>query len=129
MSYATVDYLRRIAPAYEVIVPADDDVAQRALDLAVLDLERHLGARYALPLLTPEQAAALVDACAIQALFRITQSGPLMLGEDDGLSSAGGVTFSLREPRRLSPEAVDRVAGQGLYARSGTVVDLGAVEP
>jgi hypothetical protein len=51
-----------------------------------------------------EQADALADACAVQAVFRLSQGPDLMLGADDGLASVGGVTFSLRDARRLSPE-------------------------
>ncbi len=121
MTYATLDDLRAVAAAYSL--PDDDATSLRALDLASHDLDRHLGATYALDLQTPERAAALVDACAIQAAFRLAQGGSIMLGEDEGLASVGGVTFSLREPRRLSAEAVERVAGLGLYARSGTVAE------
>jgi hypothetical protein len=34
----------------------------------------------------------------------------------------GGITYSLRPVRRLSDEAIERVAGVGLYVRSGTYV-------
>lgn len=122
MAFATLEDLSAVAAAYEVTVPADENIAQRALDLAAHDLDRHLGATYALEELSSEQAAALVDANAIQATFRLAQGGSMTLGEDDAIASTGQLTFSLRDPRRLSPEAVERVAGLGLYVRSGTYV-------
>jgi hypothetical protein len=66
MAYATLDELCAVAEHYEVTLPDDDATAQRALDLASRDLDRHLGASYTLDEVTPVQAAALTDACAIQ---------------------------------------------------------------
>ena len=120
MSYATVDQLRNVAAIYGVLIPSDDD-AQQALDLASHDLDLALlgVGSFDTSALTATQVDALSDACAIQAAFRIQQGGDLMLGTDDGVSAAGGISFSMRTPARLSPEAADRIAGLGLLKRSG----------
>ena len=118
-AYATLDDLRPVAAAYEVAIDSDD-AATRALELASHDLDLHLVGTGTLDpdTLTDDQLAALADACAIQATFRLSQ-GPLMLGEDDGLASAGPVTFTLRPLTRLSPEAADRISGLAMLRRSG----------
>jgi hypothetical protein len=117
--YADTDRLRTVAAVYRVPVP-DDQTAAWLLAQATRDIDRHLGASYDVSVLDADQADALADACAIQALFRVEQ-GALMLGADDGIASFGDVSVSLRAIPRLSAEAVERVAGYGLYARSGTV--------
>lgn len=121
MSYATPADLEAAATFYGVTPPP---AAQRArlLELASADVDRHLGASYAGLVVLAEQADALRDATAVQALYRAAQGGDLALGLDDGLASVGPLSFSLRTPARFSPEATDLLAGVGLYARSGTVV-------
>jgi hypothetical protein len=120
VSYATLDQLKATAPAYQVPVP-DDPTGQRCLDLASHDLDVALIGTGPVDTstLTTDQLDALADACAIQAIFRLGQGPEMMLQLDDGLASAGGVTFSLRTPARLSPEAADRITGMGLLRRSG----------
>jgi hypothetical protein len=120
VSYATLDQLKATAPAYQVALP-DDPTAQRCLDLASHDLDAALIGTGPVDTtqLTQDQLDALTDACSIQACFRIQQGGDQMLGLDDGIASVAGISFSLRTPARLSPEAADRVAGMGLLRRSG----------
>jgi hypothetical protein len=119
-SYATLEELRVVAAAYQVVVGSDDE-AQRALDLAARDLDLFLIGVGTLDTtqLTDDQADAVSDATCIQACFRIQQTPDLMLGLDDGISSVGPLSFSPRTPARLSPEAEDRVTGLGLLKRSG----------
>ena len=119
-SYATLAQLQAVAATYGVVIASDDE-GQRALDLASGDLDSFLVGTGPVDTdsLSDEQMDALTDATCIQACFRIAQGGELMLGLDDGVASLGIVSFSLRTPARLSPEASDRVSGIGLLKRSG----------
>jgi hypothetical protein len=117
--YADQTRLERVAAVYGVALP-DDQACAWLLEQSTRDLDRYLGASYVPADLDPEQADALADACALQAAFRVEQ-GPLQLGTDDGLAGFGDVSVSMRAVPRLSAEAVERVTGLGLYARSGTI--------
>jgi hypothetical protein len=119
VSYATPDHLDGWADLYGVQVPHGQ--AERLLELATRDVQRHLGAEWDTDDLEPEQVAALCDGTCAQACFRIGQGGSHALGLDDGLASIGGVQFSMRTPPRFSPEAAELLAGLGLYVRTGTV--------
>ena len=116
--YATLAELGAVAADYSVPVGSD---AQRALETASRDLDSHLlgSGTFDVTLLTAEQVDALREATCIQVCFRALQGPEVMLGEDDGVSAVGPVSFTQREPHRLSPEAAARVAGQGLMRRSG----------
>jgi hypothetical protein len=121
MTYADEAHFRTVCEIYGVVPPPPRDaVIPFLLAQASRDIDRYLGARYDVADVSTEQAEALRDACAMQAAFRVEQ-GPLMLGTDDGVASYGDVSMSMRSIPRLSPEAADRLAGEGLYARSGTV--------
>ena len=115
MPYATVEDFMATAAVYGVALPEDP---QAVLDAGQRDTTRYLGAAYDPAVLLPSQAEALRDASCIQACFRVEMSAD-MLGAEDGLASAHGVTFSIRPRPRFSPEAAERLAGHGLYRRSG----------
>lgn len=117
--YADPERAQEFADLYGVVLPHEPALT-RLLELATLDLNRHLGAAYVPAELDPEQAEALADATAMQACFRVEQ-GPLQLGTDDGIAQYADVSVSLRPIPRLSIEARERVAGMGLFLRSGTV--------
>jgi hypothetical protein len=113
------------------VAPLDDNapyqyaepqaILDRLLEVATRDVQRFLGFAWDLALLDADQADALRDATAQQAAFRVAQGLETGLGTDDGLASAGPLNFSLRPVPRFSPEAAERLAGYGLFARSGTV--------
>jgi len=118
--YATLSDLVAAATFYGVVLPMGN-TRERLLELASADVDEHLGARWDPLLVTPAQAAALRDATAAQALFRHAQGSDRALGLDDGLASVGPLSFSLRQPPRLSPEAEALLVGQGLFMKSSTV--------
>ena len=117
MSYASEADLEVVCAAYGLAMPDDPEWV---LEQASRDVSRYLGAAWDLADLEPEQQTALTEATAIQGAFRVAQ-GDLQLGADDNIQAAGPISFSLRSVPRFSPEAAERVAGFGLYARSGTV--------
>jgi hypothetical protein len=119
--YATPDDLKPVAARYCVSPIPGDTEALGVLELASRDLDRFLlGVGTFDPLLlTPDQLAALNGATCVQACFRLEQGAELELGLQDNLASVGPLSFSLRDPRRLSPEAAEIVSGVGLYRRSG----------
>jgi hypothetical protein len=117
-AYATEVEVRAWADFYGVALP--DDVA-RLIALASGDVARFLAAHWDVTTLEPEQVAALADATAVQAIFRAQQGRDAGLGIEDGVSSVGGISFSLRMPVRFSPQASELLAGQGLLLRSGTL--------
>src|SRR4051794_33455201 len=120
MAYATLADLQTVAADYDVTVP-DDTKALRALELASRDLDRYLGAEvpFDVALLTAAQTTALVAAAAIQAASR-WGPGRCSRGGDDPAGRVARLLLSARPPLRLSPEAVERVSGVGLFLRSGT---------
>jgi len=119
--YATAADLVETATFYGLTPPPAAD-RERLLALAEADIVRHLGAVWDPDVLPPAQNGALRQATAVQALFRAEQGPEAVLGLDDGLASVGPLAFSLHRPPRLSPEAVDLLAGLGLFTRSGTVL-------
>ena len=121
MIYATFAQLQGWAAFYGVTVPATDAAAQPLLKLASRDVDNYLGTAWNPLLLAPEQVAALADGAAIQAVFRSGQGAEFSLGLDDGIAALGGVSFSIRQPARFSPDAAEALAGFGLFVRSGTV--------
>jgi len=124
--YATADDLLPWCAHFGVAFPDD---AARLLDLATRDVQRHLGAAWVLSLVDADQRAALVMATAIQAAWRAGQGADSLLGLDDGVSSIGGMSFSVRSAPRFSPQASELLSGLGLFARSGTVAPEVAIVP
>lgn len=122
MSYAEPADLAAVCEVYAIPTPRDERAAW-LLEQASLDVDRHLGVTgqpYDVDELDADAANALKTATALQAAFRIAQ-GELMLGADDAVAVAGPISFSMRQPPRFAAEAAERLAGWGLYARSGTV--------
>lgn len=109
----------------------DPAALDRLLDRAARQIDHALGPRPVLAsgwklapaLLTPAQVDALARAVTAQALHRFEQ------GEqetDSGLPQfISTPEFTVRQPPgRVSPAALEALAGQGLLTFSGTVSDL-----
>ena len=118
MAYATAEQLTDYAQMLGVTVPPNPDAL---LDAASRDLDVLLVGTGQLDTSTLDagQLRALANGCCAQAIFRDRQGPEAVVGEDDGLASAAGVTFSLRPPTRVSPLAVEEVTGHGLFRRAG----------
>jgi hypothetical protein len=118
MSYATVAQLTDYAELLGVPVPPNADAllaaASRDLDVILVGV-----GTVPIDLLDVDQTEALSRAVCAQSLFRDQQGAEMVLALDDGLSSAAGVSFSLRPPRRASPLVYEEVAGYRLLTRSG----------
>lgn len=106
------------AAAERVIQAAEDDVDR----LLAFDLIRDpiTGRKLSPAALLPAQVEALSRATCAQVAFRLEVGEEELLGADDDLRGAGGVSFG-PTPRPPSPAAVEALSGFGFPWRSGTV--------
>jgi hypothetical protein len=117
-AYATTEQLADYAQTLGVPTPGNSDAL---LDAASRDLDVVLVGVASLDTSTldADQLAALARGCCAQAIYREVQGPSTVIGEDDGLAAAGGITFSLRTPARVSALAIEEVTGHRLLTRSG----------
>jgi hypothetical protein len=139
-TYATVeemrDYAEDILRTHEL--SEDDAVVERLLLRAERDVDLAIGgephpatARRLDPSkLTDPQTEALMRATCAAAVFRVRQRESNLVGSDDGVSTAGSVTFARSNtlPRR-SPVMIEELEGFALLAPPRTVTPQEDAQP
>lgn len=136
--YATTAQVRAALqdyPAWQVALPADTTTGnaqlERLIARAEADIDAHvIGGLFDDPdhtrMIDPTQLgagqrAALVAATAAQVAFRLAQREDTLIGADANIVRAGDLTFADRPTPRISPAAIEALAGRGLIRRNGTV--------
>ncbi|HMJ37140.1 MAG TPA: hypothetical protein VK501_24760 [Baekduia sp.] len=119
--WTTVEGLRSVAYNYGLAVPDDDDRCLRLLAHAQRDLQVHvLGWRVAPMVLSAAQQAALAQATATQALWRLQMDRDDLLAVDAPIGSIDGVGLIDRPTARISRAAVEELVGWDLIRRAPT---------
>lgn len=130
-TYATVEEVRAyVTPEAAVLLPTDDAELEALIEVAERDVDRvfsptvernaETGLKLTPADLTTAQTDALSRATAAAVEWRVLQGEDALVGAEDGIVAAGGVTFSPM-PRPPAPKTIEELSGLGFPWRSGTV--------
>ena len=131
-AYATAaQFAEAMADHPDALADLEDAAIGRALQQASRDLDTYLGwdppedddLRIDPADLSDYGAGCLARACIAQAAMILGRGWDVVVDDHNDLATVPGVTFASQSGPRLSPAAVEAMAGARLLRRSGTVRD------
>lgn len=129
-AYATVEaFAERMADHPDALANLDAAAIERALEQASRDLDTYLGwdppedddLRIDPDDLSAYAAGCLARATIAQAAMILGRGWDVLVDDFQDIAATGGISFASRPGPRLSPAAVEALAGARLVRRTGTV--------